>query len=504
MNKLTILLLPALMLSLAGCNDKNEILPDDTDNEAVIDLPTEDVVTVNVKVPTAVIGSDFDPVTELLIKRVETRDDAVKTTTKAVIIDGSMLSSLTPDQKAGVQALFDRGGCIVVSEGNTRELYDFSMSLGEKPSFRPEDHAGENDHFCDVYVFNNHHDEFYVQDVHGKVTLTELTKDPEDISDNDEGDDGESTGNLEETGKEDVSLSGMNAYTYGMRANDLAAWINENSEPHSAITKSTGIDLGAQRVAYNVYPTVSDDRAKGRSCNYNIVYYITPLYSFSQKLDYYVVHMEISGANSNLYFGSWRSGKQYVTGYYLSQLIAQADLKDDGYDKPNGAMIEKISPETTNNASTLTTGVSFNIGGDVGVNWSGGASAGINTGIDFSESYTTSLPDVAVANQCMSDQSGIQARWVYNLSDPRPTTNWIGDINGFDSPSASSINTVNFHTMWVWTVPHPTGEYRMIPYVRVCHAKMIGKGGSYWSEASAFQFNTEKKTIWLDAPVRRR
>ena len=487
------------MLAMASCSEKDNPI-DDSDGGTGIELPTEDEIAVTVNVPAAVIGNDFDPVTELLIKRIVTRDDVVKASTKAVIIDGSKLTSLSAEQKADVQALFDRGGCIVVSEGNTRELYDFSISLGEKPSFRPEEHAAGSDHFCDVYVFNSHHDEFYVQDVHGKVTITELTKDPEEISDYDPDDDDSLIDDAEVTGTNEVSLDDMNAYTYGLRANDLATWINENSELHKS---RAGVDLSAQRVAYNIYPTVDDDNAKGRSCNYNIIYWITPLHSFSQKLDYYVVHMEIQGSNNNLYFGHWKSGKTYYCGYYLSQVIAQADLKDDGYDAPAGAMLERTSPETTNNTSTVTTGLSLNIGGEVGLSTSGPA-ASASGGVSYSESFTSSMPDISITNQCMSDRTGLQALWVYDFSNPRPKTNWLGDINGFSDPSASSINTVTFHTMWIWTIPHAMGEYRLIPYIRICHANIHGKDSSYSHSAQAFQFNAEGKSIWLDAPTRYR
>ena len=198
-----------LLLTFSGCKDDYDD-PTAMDEEEVMEQPTplpyDDQLTEKVAVPTAVIGNDFDPVTTALINRLNLIANEIGDDVKAVIIDGALIPSLTNAQKNEIQAVFDRGGSIILSEANQQTAYDFSKNLGEEPSFNAEDESG-NDHFCDVYVFNNHNDEYIVQDIHAKIEGVAISDD--DVES------GEIT-----SGPVNI-LDDLTPYQYGLRADKL-------------------------------------------------------------------------------------------------------------------------------------------------------------------------------------------------------------------------------------------------------------------------------------------
>lgn len=439
-----------LLLTFSGCKDDYDD-PTAMDEEEVMEQPTplpyDDQLTEKVAVPTAVIGNDFDPVTTALINRLNLIANEIGDDVKAVIIDGALIPSLTNAQKNEIQAVFDRGGSIILSEANPQTAYDFSKNLGEEPSFNAEDESG-NDHFCDVYVFNNHNDEYIVQDIHAKIKGVAISDD--DVES------GEIT-----SGPVNI-LDDLTPYQYGLRADKLAIWINRNSEPHKTKARSdiNGIS-SAQVVAIDYYPTFYDhDKAKNLSGSYTVVYMITSLYSFAQDADYYAVHQEVIGSNQAMYLGNWKDGDNYCYGFYLGVLINDNCLLTNENTVPNSARIQTTSPATTENARQESVSLGFSIGGDVGMD-SSGPSAGISAGINYSESYNVTIPDVSIANQCKSDDSHLNATWEYDVAAPSPKTNFWGYIKGFNNAPSVSINTIDIHNTWLWVVNNPSGKYKM-------------------------------------------
>lgn len=435
-----------MIAAFSSCND-DPVESDGADQpeETIPPLPVEDLMSEMVTVPTAVIGAEFDPVTTALINRLQSRETEITDRTGAVIIASSGLSGMTDGEKMAIRGIFDRGGSIVVSEPDVHEAYDFSINLGETPSFVPDDENFQvNGHFCDVYIFNNHNDEYFIQDIHEPTDC--VFHDDCDVDSDIDPD------------TEKCYLDGLTPYQYGLRADKLARWINDNSEPHSS--RSSVSDMAsAQRVVYDFYPTASHDKVNGKSGSYTIIYTITPLYSFAHNADYYAVHQEIIGSNSAMNIGNWKDGEYYY-GFYLGKITNDHQLLTSGNSTPSSAVIQTTSPSTTQNARQESVGMSFNIGGDVGLNTSG-PSAGISGGISYSESYIVTIPDVSINNQCKSDDSHINARWEYNVADPEPKCNFWGDITQFyDAPSVAT-NTIDVHNTWLWVVDNPSGRYKM-------------------------------------------
>ena len=449
LNIFTIFTILSLTVSFASCSDKEDAPAAPELPEQPVELPAEDLLTEKVRVSTVVIGTEFDPVTTALVSRLTAVEPEIGPATKAVIIDGVLIPSLTAGQKASIQEVFDRGGSVILSEANPQAAFDFSMSLGEEPSFVVDKQTGSgDDHFCDVYVFNNHNDEYIMQDVHGAVYDTSF--------------EGEADATPVQTDADAGGVLGeLTPYQCGLRADKLAVWINENSEPHTSETRS---DLSAmalaQRVALDFYPTYRHHKkSEGKSGSYTVVYMITSLYSFDQNADYYAVHQEIIGSNQNMLVGNWKEGGKYYYGFYLSQLISNHEIFKDG-DAAQSIVMQSTSPATTENARQESVSLGFSIGGEVGFG-SSGVSGGVSGGFNYSESYTMNIPDVSIANQCKSGDSHVNAQWTYTVADPTPARDWAGFIKGFNSAPSVSVNTIDVHNTWLWVVNNPSGRYQM-------------------------------------------
>ena len=83
--------------SFTSCNDDEELF--NTDNEEpkefIAPQPIEDLTVETVTVPTVVIGSEFDQVTEALINRLQLRDNEITPETQLVIIESGYIPYLT-------------------------------------------------------------------------------------------------------------------------------------------------------------------------------------------------------------------------------------------------------------------------------------------------------------------------------------------------------------------------------------------------------------------------
>lgn len=483
--------------SFTSCNDDEEILNNDHEEpqEYIAPLPTEDQMVETVKVPTAVIGSDFDPVTSALIRRLESRDNEITSNTQSVIIESGFIPYLSQSQKEDIKALYDRGGSIMLSEPDIRLALDFSSSLGKTSTLGIGE--GENDviYQCyDVYIFNNHNDEYYVQDINAPYISA--------YENESSGDDEFSNDPIVSARSLNInSLEELTPYECGLRADKIAVWINNNSTPDVSSRSSVSASASAQRVTIDVYPRANFYKVEGRSGAYTIIYEITSLYSFSQDIDYYAVHQEIIGSNSDMNMGNWEDDEYYY-GLYLGKIMSDHKIFNSNNATPASTVIQTTSPSTTENARQETVGMSFSIGGDVGLSTSG-PSAGVSGGFSYSESYTVNIPDVSIANQCKSDDSHVNAQWTYKTAVPAPTTNFWGYLNGFSNAPEVATNTIDIHNTWLWAVSHPSGRYKMKTINEIHYDYRHGKNNVFTYEYGTHTYwTTYTRWINLDAPNR--
>ena len=483
--------------SFTSCNDDEELLNNDNEEpkEFIAPQPIEDLPVETVIVPTAVIGSEFDQVTEALINRLQLRDNEITPETQLVIIESGYIPYLTQSQKEEIKELYDRGGTILLSKPDIRLAFDFSASMEKKSAIGFDE--GENEaiyHSYDVYMFNNRNNEYFIQNVNDPGVSS---YENESIGDGEF----ESEPILSEKSFGANSLELLTPYECGLRANKIALWINENSAPEPSLRASVPEMATAQRVTIDVYPKANFYKVSGRSGAYTIIYEITSLYSFSQDIDYYAVHQEIIGSNKDMHVGNWEDGEYYY-GMYLGNITSDHMIFNRDNATPASTVIQTTSPATTENARSQTIGMSFNIGGNVGLSTSG-PSAGVSGGYTYSESYSVSIPDVSIANQCKSDGSHVNARWAYNTAVPSPTTNFWGYLNGFSKAPDVATNTIDIHNTWLWAVGHPSDSYKMKCVNEIHYDYRHGKNNVFTYTYGTYTYwTTYTNWINLDAPNR--
>ena len=204
-----------------------------------------------------------------------------------------------------------------------------------------------------------------------------------------------------------------------------------------------------------------------RSTTIQTIYYIYGVYSFDQNKDYYIIEQEISLPSGNLWSSKMRekkyNGHNYKSkDFYLSWLRTENWLTK-GSSYLNNIAVSQYSPETVNNQTTYTAGISGNIGGTVG--YMGGATATVSGGVSYSTSKTWSVQDINVKNYVMSNPSAKDASWEWTTMKKAESNFWMTDI---DNPADLATTTARFSTSWLWIVDKPgkSDEYKINIKVR--------------------------------------
>lgn len=187
----------------------------------------------------------------------------------------------------------------------------------------------------------------------------------------------------------------------------------------------------------------------------NMTYSITPLYlhhSLENPLDgdYYIIEGTISIVSDEMYKGhqtlKWGNGNRHITsvrGFFLNNFDFEVSVNAVDEMSRKVEFSEIPTPMTTINSKTYTSGMSWSLNGCV----SGGKSGiggTVDTGVNYKKTESYSLSDVSIRN-CCNMQEGI--------------VNYNVKVNNLPSsydkePPLVSRNTLDFHFMWVWRVPH--------------------------------------------------
>jgi hypothetical protein len=120
------------------------------------------------------------------------------------------------------------------------------------------------------------------------------------------------------------------------------------------------------------------------------------------------------------------------------------------------------SPETTNNQQSVTSGVDFTVGGDVGISKSG-PSATVSSGITISNSKTVNIKDCNVTNK--SNDRSNNAHWFYQFN----RCSAIGYLlyAGVTDPPSLATSTFQPVNQWIWRVTPKLRENKIPVHVRV-------------------------------------
>ena len=435
---------------VCSCSDNTNSSDDIDDKPTGEVLPTTDQLTVKLDLPTAVIGTDFKEAGLSLVNRLTNKVSIDQSLVQVVILDNSKASTISGEEFDKVKKVYDNDGIIVICEPSSATI-ERLINLGVGDSFLTytSDEDDADAHSDDIYAFNKDGDELHLNDIYGTSSGMTQKEDPDPES-------GDSTITQSEvTLKHDEQTP----YSFGLIADDVATWITERSLPDA----SEGTDLTslikAQKKTFMYSPGFNNkERGKGRSAKYQITYSIYAVYSFDEDKDYYFLHEEIIGNNKPMmlpgHWFEWRtSGVDFdCYGFYLKEIESENYiLKPNGEKMFDGVTVHDPSPTTSEGSSTTTSGYSVNFSGNIGFTPAGGSSSG-SLGGSISESFTTSIPDVAITCNVL-ELPGL-AKWVYTVaSAPIQARDGI-NAKIYDSPLVSR-NTIVAHNCWYWTVDNP-------------------------------------------------
>jgi hypothetical protein len=353
---------------------------------------------------------------------------------KVAMIYNTTIASLTDDQKATLQAVYNNSGCIVVIEPEYEDVNTLSEILGHV-------HVMSDDnplHWYDIYAFDNR-DNHYV------------------------------LGNLHPAGKtEDLDKFDSGAYIKVINA--FVEWIikdlTNNATPlrMQATAAASQPDpttlFGVQTVTHTFSAaisgrvckvTASDPDNLGMSGTITVVTQVTPMHAFDDQAghgDYYIMHQEITIPNGQWYNGTWSHKHGGVNARMCAWYMSNFQLAT--YENSNTSTILQAKPETTVGNTSYTSGMSWNIGGSFTGGTQNGdplATASISGGVSFSNSQTRSISDVDVKYMGDGGHSAIWGLVFNNLA----SYNWNMSIN---EPALPSRSTQMLYSDWIWYFPN--------------------------------------------------
>lgn len=163
----------------------------------------------------------------------------------------------------------------------------------------------------------------------------------------------------------------------------------------------------------------SSSKAKRDRVNYySLEYDIWNVMSLSEKRNYYYVHQEFLGAFKDGYLDVYTTNVTTdgfktvakVCEWYGSSVRMTAAPYGSVY--ANTMKIHRTSPETTQSSTSYSSGFSWNLGGSIAYGEKG-AQGTVSGGIGVSSSYSYSVADVTISNQCIPDNT---LAWQFDLS----------------------------------------------------------------------------------------
>ena len=136
----------------------------------------------------------------------------------------------------------------------------------------------------------------------------------------------------------------------------------------------------------------------------------------------------------------------YVTNYNLNLAPFNASGSDPDTDAGKIQLVVE-GPVTTQGSTTVTQGVSYNIGGQV-VAGTTNSNVSVSGGVSISDQTTVTIPDVTTQNQ--SNTAGNNAAWNYVM----PEVKYIDDgcTNTMYAPNDSQVTTFSPQQDMVWQV----------------------------------------------------
>lgn len=183
--------------------------------------------------------------------------------------------------------------------------------------------------------------------------------------------------------------------------------LNSSSSELTELMSATKVYVQGSQT-FSIYVS-STDKWEKRTNNYLLELDIWNAFSEDEKRNYYYIHEEMTLAFSNLFVGEFHNGAYKDYGW--CGIDASTTFKHSV--DPSGVIFHKLSPSTTQVATTYSSEVGFNIGGSDTTE-----AKGISGGVSISNSTSYTIEDVTVSNLSVASSSNSNASWKFALKEP--------------------------------------------------------------------------------------
>lgn len=318
---LSLLLAGVMAFGLASCKD-DELEPDPSP-DVNITPPTEDVVKTTIDKSYAVIGTDFDEVTPYVMKRMTgqrydyTRNDSyIADDVRVVFLDTKSLTGISEGMAYQVKKVFDCGGFIYLHKPNAlaiaflhmfvnEELDDFmewmeeNMGGGQTRTEQDGDPLTRDSYILSLNCSLDMADIYNGREVTRETTIIEVDENGKEHT---------------RTVTESFTPGEPTDYEYGLFAESVARWMNEDSP----ITRAND-DTDKLRMPHeNFFVMPCRIQRKGDdkviTANAEIKIRTASLYSPQEDEDFYYITTEQMVPVEAFSLGTYYEKKGYIIG----------------------------------------------------------------------------------------------------------------------------------------------------------------------------------------------
>ncbi len=197
--------------------------------------------------------------------------------------------------------------------------------------------------------------------------------------------------------------------------------------------------------------------------NYQITHYVYSCHSIATNDDWFFIQQQCIFNGSGAYKGIlvWRRGSVGdVAEEYMDRIEINSTM--NGYKNQSSLVgLMQSSPETANNVTQVTSGVTWNIGGEVSYGKADGPAAKLSGGVAVSNSKTVNISDCTALNK--SNDEGNNAHWIYQFA----RCDSIGHFSyaGVTSPPALAVTTFQPLNQWIWRMNNAVRQNKATMHV---------------------------------------
>lgn len=234
---------------------------------------------------------------------------------------------------------------------------------------------------------------------------------------------------------------------------------------------------------------------------YQVSHFIYSCHAIATQDDWYFVLQECVFNGRGAYTGKheWYEGDLKDAAYWYMHTIELDNTIEGFVGQPAQVGMQKSSPDTANDQESITSGVSFNVGGEVSFQGKSGG-GGLSGGVTISNSRSMTVKDCQVHNY--SCDRANNAHWVYQFKNCEVSNPFLYAV--LTDPPNLSVESFQPTNQWIW---------RMGPEVRIHGCKMnvhlkvglmasVGVVDFYWAAHQALEcLDGGTWDFTLDLPV---